>query len=569
MPIRLTRVRIQNFRCIRDLTLELDDMTVLIGENNSGKTAVLSAIELGLSPPRRAAGRVFDEYDYRLADERASVEDADPIRIHFHFEESGGSPWPRNVTETLNRVGIVTLRPDARQQIVLRVSSSYSDASKPGQATYEFLDHGGGVLGGGPAQARQLGALRSVIPVASLAALRSVSREFSSRGEYWRDFLSVRALSEEARKEFEDGSAALNQALVDAHAPLGAVRAQLARVGDVIDFGQQASVSVDALPSRAFAALSRSEVSVSAHRGAKIPLWRQGEGTQSLAVLLLFDAHLRSRLEQARGLPRPLTLIEEPEAHLHPGAVRTLKAQVDRLPGQKILSTHSGDFLSTVPPTTIRRLVSRRGEIRAGRIQSCSLVGREGRLFHSHVQHSHGRLLFSRCWLIVEGETEVILFEGVADALGTPLESEGIHCVETAQKGPERFATVANQLGIRWFAVFDGDDKGRQYARAVSRVHAGGLADAPVEQLDGNTEVFLCENGFGSVYEKAMSLQKRIPTRSPNRRQYWRQVIKARGRTSKPDLVTAVVEEMRKDPDRVPSALAEIVQQAIARARAA
>src|SRR5919108_3557264 len=42
--MRLRRVRIQNFRCIVDLTLELDDVTVLVGANSTGKSSALQAI---------------------------------------------------------------------------------------------------------------------------------------------------------------------------------------------------------------------------------------------------------------------------------------------------------------------------------------------------------------------------------------------------------------------------------------------------------------------------------------------------------------------------------------------
>ena len=34
--LRLTAVSIRDFRCIRELSVELNDTTVLIGENNSG-----------------------------------------------------------------------------------------------------------------------------------------------------------------------------------------------------------------------------------------------------------------------------------------------------------------------------------------------------------------------------------------------------------------------------------------------------------------------------------------------------------------------------------------------------
>lgn len=43
---RLTKIRIQGLRSLEDVTLELDGLTVLIGENGSGKSTILEAFEL-------------------------------------------------------------------------------------------------------------------------------------------------------------------------------------------------------------------------------------------------------------------------------------------------------------------------------------------------------------------------------------------------------------------------------------------------------------------------------------------------------------------------------------------
>ncbi|MCB9567471.1 MAG: AAA family ATPase [Myxococcales bacterium] len=42
----LSRLRVQNFRCLRDVTIDFSPLTVLIGKNDSGKTSVLDAIRL-------------------------------------------------------------------------------------------------------------------------------------------------------------------------------------------------------------------------------------------------------------------------------------------------------------------------------------------------------------------------------------------------------------------------------------------------------------------------------------------------------------------------------------------
>lgn len=42
----ITRVEIKNYRCLRDVVLDLDPLTVLVGPNASGKSAILRALEL-------------------------------------------------------------------------------------------------------------------------------------------------------------------------------------------------------------------------------------------------------------------------------------------------------------------------------------------------------------------------------------------------------------------------------------------------------------------------------------------------------------------------------------------
>lgn len=64
----ITRLEIRNFRGIEQLTLPLDDLCVLIGENNAGKSTVLDAVRICLTRPIGRSARVFEEYDYHLPD---------------------------------------------------------------------------------------------------------------------------------------------------------------------------------------------------------------------------------------------------------------------------------------------------------------------------------------------------------------------------------------------------------------------------------------------------------------------------------------------------------------------
>src|SRR3546814_19138507 len=61
--MKIYSVDIKNFRGIRSATLNLPDHAVLIGDNNTGKSTVLEAIDLALGPDRLNRRPPVDEHD--------------------------------------------------------------------------------------------------------------------------------------------------------------------------------------------------------------------------------------------------------------------------------------------------------------------------------------------------------------------------------------------------------------------------------------------------------------------------------------------------------------------------
>jgi len=55
----IQKVRIQNFKCLRDVSAELERFTVFVGANGSGKTSVLEAIFNALQAATRDPQKVF------------------------------------------------------------------------------------------------------------------------------------------------------------------------------------------------------------------------------------------------------------------------------------------------------------------------------------------------------------------------------------------------------------------------------------------------------------------------------------------------------------------------------
>jgi putative ATP-dependent endonuclease of OLD family len=114
-----------------------------------------------------------------------------------------------------------------------------------------------------------------------------------------------------------------------------------------------------------------------------------------------------------------------------------------------------------------------------------------------HIRFHRAGALFARCWLLVEGETEVWLFNELARQCGYDLAAEGVQIVEFAQSGLKSLVKVAKEFGIDWHVVTDGDPAGKKYAHTV-RAHLENDQERHrlTELPDRDIEHFLYNNGF-------------------------------------------------------------------------
>ncbi len=564
--MRLTTVEIHNFRCIKNLTVDLDETTVLIGENNSGKTAFLEAVRICLERLRGRGRSPFDEYDYHLPDDESTPVDAAPIEIELSFVETETEPWAEEVVQAL--ADLFARDANDQRRVTFRVKSSFDQDTREFVTDWDFLDANGNPLPAGKA-AGQLNTLQRLAPPFYLSALRDASKHFAAKGRFWRTFLAESGIPEDDRAVLTTALAELNERLIAAHQPLLDVRTGLEDAGRVIEFGVNEAVTIDALPTKLFSLLSRAQVNLASRSGARIPVEFQGEGTQSLAVLLLFGAFLRSKLSDLDPDAAPITALEEPEAHLHPSAIRSLMGIVSDLPGQKLVSTHSGDLLASVSSSAIRRFAHANGAINAHRIEPGTLTPEEARKFDSHVRRTRGELLFAKCWLLVEGETENTLLAGAAEFLGLDLARAGVRYVEFSQTDVGMLAKVANRLGIAWYCVLDNDSGRSKYEHRVRNQFGTALERDRLTMPYDNVERMLCEAGFGDLYESRMSRQKPQPTSSRGSAAYWTEVLNALPNSySKPEVAAEAVARMTAGRTAVPAAVSSILNKATALAGA-
>ena len=567
----LRRVDIANFRGIKKLSLNLEETTVLIGENNTAKTSILDAIQLCLNRGVRGQAQNFSEYDYHLADKTSQPVDSDPIEITLHFAEQKEGEWPDEITQMLAE----GVQVDAKglQSVTLRVTSRYDEAVNDFIVNREFLD-----LAGKPLikakPARLLSQLQQLVPVFYLAALRDAAQEFKPRSQFWGPFVRSVKVDPALRDELEKSLSELNQKVLEAHGSFDTVKERLKKTSTFVPLDSKDPVRIEAIPGKVFDMLSRTQVLLTSKTGARLPIGRHGEGTQSLAVICLFDAFLQSQLEgKYDKLAGPILALEEPEAHLHPSAIRAVGKMLQEFKGQKLIATHSGDLVSSVPLSSLRRLCRRGGAITVRQIEEGTLSADEISKLNYYVRETRGKLIFARCWLFVEGESDWIIYNECARLCGHDLISEGVYCVEhRGGVGIKGLLKLADQLGIEWVVAADNDSQGAADIKNAKDHLGKRLEKRHLHMLPhGDIETYLCMKGYGGVYEASIAEQKKgSVTAKKGTVEYWQQVTKAQVDKSKPRNALAVIAEIeKKGKEGVPEELRTILDTALEIAREA
>ncbi|MBT8059739.1 MAG: DUF2813 domain-containing protein [Gammaproteobacteria bacterium] len=549
----LRALRIENFRAIRKSALSFDDGTALIGENDCGITSVLDALELVLG---------FDEKSRRYPPwlfhrDLETGRPRGPIGIQLRFAERHAGEWSGAEYEPFEALLPAAGKRPRELWYEARVSPA---GARDGEAEYRLRSPrikarssdpdligrfrrmnpvirvpAGMLSGHGPARnwpdGREADGLKVSKEMRDLMA--RINRAVNTR-------LSGRSL--DLKSDLEDGYLAAFRLIEMGTIKMGKWEAGLTRsISEIIGWR----------PDR--------------KRSRNTTLLRDPDSdSERLGILLLIGALIRARPGGMAPDADPLWIIEEPEAHLHPITLTSVAMFVSLIQRQKILTTYSGDLLSAVPLSQLRRLVRHDGELHERRVRKNVLSRSELRRFHYHLRSRFPGVSFSRLWLLVEGESEFWILPQLASLMGYEFALEGISCVEFAQCGLMPPLKVARELGIQWHLLADGDDAGKAYIKA-----AGDFLDedSRVTLLrHKDIERFFWDHGYSGVYERASKLSpQKLQKLSPGR------IIQAAVRkTSKPYLALSIIEAIATDGSPgIPPRLEKMIESCVQLAREA
>ncbi len=353
--MKLREVKIKNFRNLVDLRIPIDDTTILVGENNSGKTAFMDALRIALpynTPNRKLP---FDEYDYHMKMPGDKPQTSEGIVIELWFREDAAGEWPDALIQDLNEI-VQTDGVHDLDSIGLRLSSKYNQKSNDFEFRWEFLALEGKALEYKGNNLYNLTKFLSYIRLFYLSSLRDSNDEFSPRSQYWGRIIKDLKISEEQKVQLSMELEQLNKSLLSADPRLERLMESLGKVQDIMALGSGKNTTIHALPLKPWELMFKSEVAIKAQgSGVEFPLSSYGQGTQSLSVLFLFQSYIDLLLKPTfKEETEAILTLEEPEAHLHPQAARALAENLNEIKSQKIISSHSPYFIQEIPFTNIR-----------------------------------------------------------------------------------------------------------------------------------------------------------------------------------------------------------------------
>lgn len=407
--MRLRRFEIRNYKCIEHVILEWEDLIVLIGENNAGKSSVLSAIALFLS-----GSSIKDSLLFR----RHQTDDANAIELIGHFdnltddekgqvavrgrmdgerwvlkkrywfepgEEGGTGAWkevlysfsgleqfvgwpdpdtmwpafPADYQPIIDALPNKGARPTigSRESLKAAVREQRPELVLVGAAAW-VPNPGGG--GNWKSNANSILPRPILVRAVQEASDETNAKDASTYGKLV-NLIVERSLAQ--RPEMAALQAALDDVLALFRPDPANPNRQAQEVRDLQDrinrslnevVGGQALIRTEAPELRTMVLPSTSLVIRDAQAGIDTEVGHQGHGLQRTLVItllqLLADAQAQGLQGVVPGLERgTILMIEEPELYLHPQMERLMRDVLNRLaaqPGTQLACcTHSPVFL--------------------------------------------------------------------------------------------------------------------------------------------------------------------------------------------------------------------------------
>ena len=464
--MRIVRVHIENFRGISLADIHLNGTSVLLGDNNIGKSTIFEAIELAIGADRLSRTQAIDEHDFhggrylndgdqprKIVVEAviAGLDEQHRIKFRANLEF-----WRLADRALLGAGDVVGAAQEGIEPAVrIRFEGAYDAENDEFVSKTWFAvprqEDGTPISECRSGDKREFGFLH-------LRALRTGSRALSmERGS----LLDVILKTYEVRTQMWEG-------LLDRLRNLDVVGAEDAEFGVILtairdamreivpgEWADSPHLRVSELTREDLRRVLKSFLATGVP-GYAAPFQHQGSGTINALVLAMLG------LIATRRNGRVIFAMEEPELSLPPHVQKRVVDKVRSLASQALFTSHSPYVIEQFPPEQMS-VLTRDG---AGVLQAANVILPDNlklKIFRDGFRTRFCEALLARRVIVVEGKTELVAYSTVArraaeldpatyqrlDALGwVPFDAAG-------QSAVASFASFFRSLGKTVATIFD------------------------------------------------------------------------------------------------------------------
>lgn len=462
MSILIKTVRVNGFRALENIEVELELTTVLTGMNNTGKTSFLKVLQIVFG------NRMFiTPDDFCIKDNLVSDQIIIDVKIiPVDSSQNQIAEFDENF-EILFTAERIRIDNNGNSFIPLRTIVSLNEMNGTYRTKQFILSEWYDFNENGTHWFQQPKGIEKIfsfeeIPFFYTNTQRDIIDDIKLKTSYLGRLISkiehkpdVVANIEAQIKQLNENTVASSPILADLTTTLKELNSALDNISDGVEITPFTKKLRD---------LSKGLTIHYTDDKESFSMDYHGMGTRSWSSLLTLKAlinTLHTFSETNDSVFFPILAVEEPESHLHPNAQKKLFSQLDSIPGQKIIATHSPYIAASANLSQIRGLYKKEGIIKFGKIDVSTFTKEDLRKVKRQVVHSRGEILFSKVFILFEGETEEQALPIFAEHFfDEPLLELGIDFVGVGGHGNyEPFLKVADSFNIPWYIFSDGEQE--------------------------------------------------------------------------------------------------------------
>ena len=482
--MKLTKVIINNFRSFGESQIiELNNQTVLIGNNSSGKTTVLQALSKLFSDKQN--DRIIKKSDFHLTKGSRPGENTRNLFIEtiFEFDELDGTLCGPAIPSFFEHFTVS--QDDAKPFLRIRLESSWEDdgtveGSVDTQIYYISSDedtirdedkH--------RAPRRDLDKIR----VLYVPASRTPEKELgNASGSMLSRLVNSINWTEDEIKQITNKIDELNNTFLSDSGALTQINNEIQKSWELYHEDNRFSQAELIINSSEMAAALRQialKFSPTTTEEA-FTVSDLGDGLRSIFYFSLVDSILDIELEITKDreenpdnprfklIPPILTIlaIEEPENHIAPHHIGKLVKRFKQLSNndnsQVILTSHSPAIVKRIDPEDLRYLRIENNDSVLQTIVSDIQLPRSIDESYKYIKgaiQAYPELYFAKLVVLGEGDSEELLLPKFFDLLGKEIDSSQISTVPLGGRHVNYFWKLLNSLKIPYITLLDFDNE--------------------------------------------------------------------------------------------------------------